>query len=203
MTVTQVATDIGVDPAHLKLALLGRLRPSTQVREQLPDYLGLPIEKLFTADSIAQPPGFGRGGRSTTQVNVVLFRDTERHNGVDVVGQVVELSRPPVPGDVVDRSDGSWLIWRVGRTHDRVEAHLTRPEAANPYLDARLRDSRGVTWQWDSQGWVPGPNFMKMLSETGESLSFGEVIGYYGLVSDNDERYLTGTWENAYREDKR
>ena len=54
-TVAGTARRIGVDRQHLSHALGGRIRPSEQVRSELPAFLGVPLHKLFTEDALALP----------------------------------------------------------------------------------------------------------------------------------------------------
>ena len=55
-TVSGVAQCIGVDRQHLRQALWGRIRPSEKVRNELPAFLGVPLNELFTECALA-PPG--------------------------------------------------------------------------------------------------------------------------------------------------
>ena len=54
-TVPRVAEEIGVPVGHLRLTLLGRVRPMPAVREELPKLLGVPLRKLFTPPALAKP----------------------------------------------------------------------------------------------------------------------------------------------------
>lgn len=54
-TVNGVARRYGIDPLHLYNALVGRVKPSHEVRVALTDLLRLPVTELFTADALAQP----------------------------------------------------------------------------------------------------------------------------------------------------
>jgi transcriptional regulator with XRE-family HTH domain len=54
-TISGVARVLRLHPAHLAQALQGRIRPNYEVRERLPDLLGVPLEELFTEDAL-QPP---------------------------------------------------------------------------------------------------------------------------------------------------
>jgi hypothetical protein len=45
------AAALGENRAHLKIALLGNVAPC----QRLPELLGIPIEKLFTAEALATP----------------------------------------------------------------------------------------------------------------------------------------------------
>jgi transcriptional regulator with XRE-family HTH domain len=54
-TVSAVARILGIAESHLAKALSGRVRPSHEVRERLPEFLGVPLHDLFTEDAL-QPP---------------------------------------------------------------------------------------------------------------------------------------------------
>jgi transcriptional regulator with XRE-family HTH domain len=58
---TTVAKDLGVTFGHLRRAVTGRCRPNNTLRKKLPEYLGVPLTDLFTADSLAKPYVEGRG----------------------------------------------------------------------------------------------------------------------------------------------
>ena len=49
------AAALGENRAHLKIALLGNVAPCQRLRERLPELLGIPIEKLFTAEASRVP----------------------------------------------------------------------------------------------------------------------------------------------------
>ena len=51
-----VARCIEVVPIHLQRALTGVISPSWEVRERLPEFLGVPIEELFTKEALASEP---------------------------------------------------------------------------------------------------------------------------------------------------
>jgi transcriptional regulator with XRE-family HTH domain len=54
-TVAGVARRIDVNPQHLVQSLSGRIRPSTDVRNKLPAFLGVPLSELFTEEALATP----------------------------------------------------------------------------------------------------------------------------------------------------
>jgi transcriptional regulator with XRE-family HTH domain len=54
-TVAGTARRIGVNRQHLVQALEGRIRPSMQVRNELPAFLGVPLSELFNEDALASP----------------------------------------------------------------------------------------------------------------------------------------------------
>ena len=51
-----VARCIEVVPIHLRRTLTGVVSPSWGVRERLPEFLGVPIEELFTKEALASEP---------------------------------------------------------------------------------------------------------------------------------------------------
>ena len=61
-TIAGTARRIGVNRQHLQQALWGRIRPSEQVRNELPAFLGVPLNELFTEHALAPPrvPTFDR-----------------------------------------------------------------------------------------------------------------------------------------------
>lgn len=61
-TTRQAAEAIGVDHGHLARAVSGRVRPSNEIRERLPELLGVPLEELFDSASLALPYEAHRGG---------------------------------------------------------------------------------------------------------------------------------------------
>jgi transcriptional regulator with XRE-family HTH domain len=61
-TVAGTARRIGVDRQHLTQTLAGRIRPSMQVRNELPAFLGVPLSELFTESALA-PPGVRTAAR--------------------------------------------------------------------------------------------------------------------------------------------
>jgi hypothetical protein len=54
-TIAGTARRIDVDRQHLVHALAGRIRPSERVRSELPAFLGVPLQKLFTEDALGPP----------------------------------------------------------------------------------------------------------------------------------------------------
>lgn len=59
-TITRCAEALGVSRGHLNYSLLGTISPSRLLRESLPELLGIPLEKLFTEESLAATYGGGR-----------------------------------------------------------------------------------------------------------------------------------------------
>jgi transcriptional regulator with XRE-family HTH domain len=57
-TIAAVARILRISEVHLKLALSGRIRPNYEVRERLPEFLGVPLEELFTEDALEPPREF-------------------------------------------------------------------------------------------------------------------------------------------------
>jgi len=55
LSIRDVAVALGVSPRHLYNALQGYITPRTEVRQKMPDLLGVPLEELFTPDVIALP----------------------------------------------------------------------------------------------------------------------------------------------------
>ncbi|WP_335986417.1 hypothetical protein [Glycomyces sp. MUSA5-2] len=53
--IEKCAVDIEVNRMSLRDALLGRHRPGMGIRERLPEYLGVPLEELFTEESLGGP----------------------------------------------------------------------------------------------------------------------------------------------------
>jgi hypothetical protein len=60
-----IAYETGVGYNHLLNAVNGVTAPSPQLREKLSEFLGLPVEKLFSADALAATysEGGARGGK--------------------------------------------------------------------------------------------------------------------------------------------
>jgi hypothetical protein len=54
-SVPLAARTIGVPTSHLKNVLYGRTRPMPEVKTGLSKLLGLPVDKLFTADILSRP----------------------------------------------------------------------------------------------------------------------------------------------------
>jgi transcriptional regulator with XRE-family HTH domain len=63
-TVSASARVLGIAEAHLHGALSGRIRPSHEVREKLPEFLGVPLNELFTEDALGPPRELLRSGAS-------------------------------------------------------------------------------------------------------------------------------------------
>ena len=55
--VAPTARAIGVSYIHFRQVVDGRTRPSREVRERLPELLGLPLSALFDAGSLRPPRG--------------------------------------------------------------------------------------------------------------------------------------------------
>ena len=53
--VTRAAADLGLTYPELRGALLGKWPPSQRVRDRLPDYVDVPLVKLFTPESLTTP----------------------------------------------------------------------------------------------------------------------------------------------------
>jgi transcriptional regulator with XRE-family HTH domain len=56
-TVAGVARLLQVSPQHLKNALSGLTPPRPEVRERLPEILGVPLEQLFTQSALTRQFG--------------------------------------------------------------------------------------------------------------------------------------------------
>lgn len=52
LTISEAALAIGVTFAKLQAPVTGRSRPSDEVRAKLPALLGVPLEDLFSAESL-------------------------------------------------------------------------------------------------------------------------------------------------------
>lgn len=61
LVITGVAHQIGVGHQHLNRVVNGRTPPSDAVRERLPEFIGVPLEELFTPELLSTP--FGKVGR--------------------------------------------------------------------------------------------------------------------------------------------
>lgn len=57
-TITRLAKDHDFDALHLKYVVSGVVRPNMDIRERIPDILGVPLEDLFTAEAL-KPPNTG------------------------------------------------------------------------------------------------------------------------------------------------
>jgi hypothetical protein len=54
-TVSRAAVEIGVPYTHLRCVLMGTASPSPEVRQRLPELLGIPLVDLFDEDLLARP----------------------------------------------------------------------------------------------------------------------------------------------------
>ncbi len=55
MTLAEFADEIGIKPrSHVLTAMKGVVPPSVELRRQAPEYLGVPLENLFTHDALAE-----------------------------------------------------------------------------------------------------------------------------------------------------
>lgn len=61
VSMRSIAIAIGVDYHHLNQTLNGVIRPRPEVKERLPQYLGVSLEQLFTPEILAEPAGAGKG----------------------------------------------------------------------------------------------------------------------------------------------
>lgn len=57
----QAAKDLGVPWSHFRRCVTGRTRPMGILRKKLPEYLGVPLEDLFTPEILAKPYLYEQG----------------------------------------------------------------------------------------------------------------------------------------------
>jgi hypothetical protein len=54
ISVTEAARDLGIPGRHLEYAVRGKAHPMDIVRQRLPEYLRMPLHKLFTEESLSK-----------------------------------------------------------------------------------------------------------------------------------------------------
>lgn len=59
----QAAAATKIPRLHLRHSGYGYVTPKTELRRALSEYLGLPVEKLFTAESLSATPHYGHQAR--------------------------------------------------------------------------------------------------------------------------------------------
>lgn len=62
-----LSRELGISHRSLYLAAYGQSRPSEEIRRLVPPFLDIPLESLFTEESLAKPANHGAGGWGVTR----------------------------------------------------------------------------------------------------------------------------------------